>query len=53
MPEIPHRRGTSAAHYLESKTFEESPDPLEPWSIRGITDLNTILADDHDEHDSF
>ncbi|XP_065200513.1 transient receptor potential cation channel subfamily V member 6 isoform X2 [Planococcus citri] len=49
-PIVPHRIG-SALH-SESRQIEILPDPLEPWSIRGITNMNTILAWDHSDPDT-
>ncbi|XP_048506572.1 uncharacterized protein LOC105692131 isoform X4 [Athalia rosae] len=38
------RREKSAGPEPATASPESTPDPLEPWSTRGITDMNTILA---------
>ncbi|XP_046414955.1 uncharacterized protein LOC124177005 [Neodiprion fabricii] len=38
------RREKSAGAEAPAASPESSPDPLEPWSTRGIMDMNTILA---------
>ncbi len=51
-PTVQQRRGTSALNLAETKESTDSPDPLEPWSIRGITNMNAILAWDQSDQES-
>lgn len=41
--DVNQRRGTSAEQ-KEEKDPESPPDPLQPWSVQGISNMNTILA---------
>lgn len=45
MPVVDINRGCHSAHHnINSDSSRDSPDPLEPWSTKGITNMNTILA---------
>ncbi|RZF37453.1 hypothetical protein LSTR_LSTR011367 [Laodelphax striatellus] len=51
--DVPSRRGQSATTASDQpKKPESPPDPLEPWSTRGIANMNALLAWDQSDHDS-
>ncbi|XP_046670351.1 uncharacterized protein LOC124360628 isoform X2 [Homalodisca vitripennis] len=50
--DVPNRRGASATSAVSPPPPQSPPDPLEPWSTRGITNMNTILAWPQSDHDS-
>lgn len=50
MPEV--ARNCKSAKDPDDSADSESPDPLEPWSMRKIENMNKILAWEN-ENDSF
>ncbi|XP_054273420.1 transient receptor potential cation channel subfamily V member 6 [Macrosteles quadrilineatus] len=50
--DVSSRRGASATTAVPTPPPQSPPDPLEPWSTRGITNMNTILAWPQTEEDN-
>lgn len=44
-------RNCQSANGKEEKQTESPPDPLEAWSVKGITAMNKILAWEENEDD--
>lgn len=44
-------RNCLSANGKDEKQPESPPDPLEPWSVKGITAMNKILAWEENEED--